>query len=116
MQQVTPDVVLLEKAQSFLDALLSSFQEGKEPSNSLLPKWAALEETIQIHHSGLQEGTIEELNGYLSIIDTIASGFILVEDHSQVFFDELASDLTKIINENMRDLAIDDDQPLSAFI
>ncbi|KAF8153548.1 homeodomain protein [Pholiota molesta] len=107
------DLELMNTMDSSLEHFLTSLKGGNDALSSFLGRWKSLSTTLQSHRDHLNEETLANAHYLASTIDTIASVMLELDTHRDVMERQLAKDLSHILNDDMENLVIRDESPIS---
>jgi hypothetical protein len=107
------DLDITETINSSLEFFLTSLQGGNDSLTSFLWHWSSLNDTVQSRRDHLSAETLATAHNVASIISTIASRMLNLETQGTAMEKQLAEDISHILNDDMENLTICDELPIS---
>jgi hypothetical protein len=96
-----------------LDYFITSLQGGNDTLSSFLGHWMSLNDTLQLHQASLKEETLTDAHNLASTISIIASVLLELDTHRDLMEQQLVADISRILNDDMENLVIRDESPIS---
>nr|BAH22610.1 homeodomain protein [Pholiota nameko] len=110
------DARVTETMKLLLECFMTSLKGGNNNLASFLRYWVPLKDTLQSHHDDLKEDTLAYAHNLVSTIGTITSGMLELEVERDTMQRELMQELSHILNEDMENLVIRDEMPISKVL
>ncbi|KAF8913108.1 C-terminal domain of homeodomain 1-domain-containing protein [Gymnopilus junonius] len=103
------DKKIREKMQRYMDTFIHSLQGDNNARRSFASTLSAFQGTVRTHRDKLQTETLIAVQGFATIIDTVASGVLELEMESEKLRRDTMADISRILNEKMGKLTIGDE-------
>ena len=104
------DQELDDSMKSSLESLFVSLREGPNMLNGFLRTWTAFSHTVQTHRDRLKEETLESIHNFAATIGTVAAAMLELEVEKEKMRDQLAADVSNILNDQMDNLFIEEER------
>lgn len=100
------DATLREMIQTTLDSFFLSLRGNSIELTSFMGAWTNLQGFIQTHQDKLQEETLIMAHNFASVVNTITTSMIELQDQSDRLCRETLADISTILDQEMDKLSI----------